>query len=360
MTPPFRAGALLFTGRGVDDDSDAAILDRAVAAARAAEDHGFDDVWCTEHHCTRYGVSPSATTMAAFLLGATHRVQVGTAVTILPTHAPVEVAEQAALLDHLSHGRFLLGVGRGGPTVDYELLGRTLEHWRRGMPEALDLVLAAWDGAVTSDTDLYRFRPVAPVPRPRTVPHPPLWVAATSPRGLADAAARGLPMLMFFGQDDATKARFVHEHAELARAAGHPDHGYDHGFTVFAHVTDSADEARALVVERMLPAMARSRADYVLLEPLPDDGSGDLDPLAFAEHVLATHPVGTADACAERIVESVRVSGCRRVLLHVEASGVPDAVVDNVVRFATEVLPAVRDALARDPDPTLEVLTDAR
>jgi alkanesulfonate monooxygenase SsuD/methylene tetrahydromethanopterin reductase-like flavin-dependent oxidoreductase (luciferase family) len=64
-------------------------------------------------------------------------MRVGTAMTILPTHPPTAVAEQAALLDRLSGGRFDLGVGRGGPVVDYEVLGRSLAHGRDGMPEAL-------------------------------------------------------------------------------------------------------------------------------------------------------------------------------------------------------------------------------
>ena len=62
-------------------------------------------------HFIPYGVCPSAVTMSGFLLGRTTRLRVGTAVSLLPLHHPVHLAEQAALLDHLSGRRFCRGVG---------------------------------------------------------------------------------------------------------------------------------------------------------------------------------------------------------------------------------------------------------
>lgn len=87
------------------------------AAAVAAETAGFDDVWIAEHYFMSYGICPSAITLAAYLLGATHRITVGTAVSVLSTQHPIAVAEQTALLDQLSRGRFRLRVGGGGVVV---------------------------------------------------------------------------------------------------------------------------------------------------------------------------------------------------------------------------------------------------
>ena len=107
-----RFGAFLLAPRYPKQDVGTP-LDASLAAAVAAEDAGFDDVWIAEHHFMSYGVCPSAVTMAGFLLGATRRITVGTAVSVLSTQHPVALAEQAALLDRLSGGRFVLGVGRG-------------------------------------------------------------------------------------------------------------------------------------------------------------------------------------------------------------------------------------------------------
>lgn len=93
----------------------ATTLRRSVAYARAAEAAGFDGVWFAEHHFITYGVCPSAVTLAGFVLGATTRLRVGTAAAILSNRHPVALAEEAALLDAVSGGRFDLGVGRGGP-----------------------------------------------------------------------------------------------------------------------------------------------------------------------------------------------------------------------------------------------------
>jgi Luciferase-like monooxygenase/PQQ-like domain len=137
-----RFGVLLpaarFPGR-----SDGEVLAGTVRAAAEAERAGFDDVRFAEHRFMSYGVCPSAMTLAAHTLGRTTRIDVGTAVSVLSTQHPVAPAERAALLDHLSDGRFRLGVGRGGPWVDLEVSGTGLGRYETGFAEALDLLLAA-------------------------------------------------------------------------------------------------------------------------------------------------------------------------------------------------------------------------
>jgi alkanesulfonate monooxygenase SsuD/methylene tetrahydromethanopterin reductase-like flavin-dependent oxidoreductase (luciferase family) len=76
-----RIGAFLL-GPGVPGWEHAEVLDTTVAAAVAAEEAGFDDVWVAEHHFMTYGLVPSAVTLAGYLLGATRRIAVGTAVSV--------------------------------------------------------------------------------------------------------------------------------------------------------------------------------------------------------------------------------------------------------------------------------------
>jgi Luciferase-like monooxygenase len=80
-----RFGAFLLAAQFPGQDH-TAVLESTVAAAVAAEEAGFDDVWVAEHHFMSYGICPSAITLAGYLLGATRRVAVGTAVSVLPTH----------------------------------------------------------------------------------------------------------------------------------------------------------------------------------------------------------------------------------------------------------------------------------
>ncbi|NEY34062.1 LLM class flavin-dependent oxidoreductase, partial [Streptomyces sp. PRKS01-65] len=142
-----RFGVLLATDRH-EGQSDADVLARTVEVAQRAESLGLDDVWLTEHHFLESAVGPSALALAAYLLGRTRAVHVGTAVTVLPLHSPVHTAEQTALLDQLSGGRFVLGVGRGVPGVEYDVLGGGLASWRAGLAEPLDRTLSALAGDI--------------------------------------------------------------------------------------------------------------------------------------------------------------------------------------------------------------------
>lgn len=165
-----RFGAFLLAAQFPGQDH-TTVLESTVAAAVAAEEASFDDVWVAEHHFMSYGVCPSAITLAGYLLGATRRVAVGTAVSVLSTQHPVALAEQAALLDQLSGGRFRLGVGRGGPWIDLEVFGTGLDRYQHGFPESLDLLLAALTGPRLAATGAhFRFSDVDIVPRPRTRP----------------------------------------------------------------------------------------------------------------------------------------------------------------------------------------------
>ena len=167
----------------------------------AAEDAGFDDVFMAEHHFMSYGTCPSALTFAALLAGRTARIGVGTAVTVLSTSHPVAVAEQAAILDVLTGGRFTLGVGRGGPWVDLEVFGTGMEGLsHRAFAEALE-ILGAWGtrDAVAYDGEFHRFREVPVVPRGR----PPLLVACTS----AETARTGGPASAADAARDARRRR---------------------------------------------------------------------------------------------------------------------------------------------------------
>jgi alkanesulfonate monooxygenase SsuD/methylene tetrahydromethanopterin reductase-like flavin-dependent oxidoreductase (luciferase family) len=193
------------------------VLDSTVAAAVAAEKAGFDDVWVAEHHFMSYGVCPSAITLAGYLLGATRRVAVGTAVSVLSTQHPVALAEQAALLDQVSGGRFRLGIGRGGPWIDLEVFGTSLDRYQHGFPESLDLLLAALTGnRVAASGPNFRFPEVEVVPRPRTQPHPAIVLAATTAATVELAAQRGLPLLLGMHASDAEKAALVGHYDQLA------------------------------------------------------------------------------------------------------------------------------------------------
>src|SRR4051794_11613929 len=123
--------------------TDAEVYHRELGFALQAEMWGFDSVWTVEHHFTDYALCPDPLQLLTYLAGQTRRIQLGTAVIVLPWHDPVSVAEQIALLDNLSGGRVILGVGRGLAKVEYEGFRVPMDTSRERFVEYATVVLEA-------------------------------------------------------------------------------------------------------------------------------------------------------------------------------------------------------------------------
>lgn len=331
-----RFGVLLLSAQ-FPGQSHSAVLDATVAAAVAAEEAGFDDVWVAEHHFMSYGVCPSALTMAGYLLGATHRVTVGTAVSVLPTQHPVAVAEQALLLDQLSRGRFRLGVGRGGPWVDLRVFGPDPDGFRPDFPEALDLLLAALTGPSVHGTGpAFRFPEVEIVPGPRSPAGPGVVLAATSTDTVALAARQGLPMLLGMHADDDAKASMITEYERNTPRAGHISAG-------LAFVADSDAEANATMHTALPRWLGPGLAGYRRADGAPHHTR---DPRAYTELLCRLHPVGSPERCRRRLLRSRARTGIEHVVLMVEGAGDPARTIENIRRLGAEVLPGLQEPSA--------------
>ena len=99
--------------------SDVAVYKEHLELGDLAEPLGFDSIFALEHHFTGYSMSPAPAQLLSYFAGRTKRVQLGTAVIVLPWHDPIRVAESIALLDVLCGGRCLFGFGRGAASVEY-------------------------------------------------------------------------------------------------------------------------------------------------------------------------------------------------------------------------------------------------
>jgi alkanesulfonate monooxygenase SsuD/methylene tetrahydromethanopterin reductase-like flavin-dependent oxidoreductase (luciferase family) len=308
------------------------VLRDTVAAARAAEAAGFDDVWLAEHHFMSYGVCPSATALAGYILGATSRIDVGTAVSVLSTQHPVALAEQAALLSLVSGGRFRLGVGRGGPWMDLEVFGTGLDRYENGFAESLDLLLTWLRGErVSWSGKAFQFREVPVVPR--AVPPPPVAVACTSRQTESLAAERGLPMLLGMHVGDAEKAAAVRRHAAAAGTAA------PHIATGVAYVADTRAEAVDTLCRELPRWLGPGLAGYV---PVDDRPPPRRDAGAYARLLCDLHPVGTPGDCVAAISRTVEATGIRHHIFLAEGAGSPARTLENITRLGTEVLPHAR------------------
>lgn len=131
-----------------DGRSDADVYRAELALAQLAEPLGFDAIWTTEHHFTDYMLVPDPLQFLTFMAGCTERVRLGSMVVVLPWHDPVRVAEQVSMLDHLSGGRQVLGLGRGAARVEFEGFRTAMEESRARFVESTECLLGALETGV--------------------------------------------------------------------------------------------------------------------------------------------------------------------------------------------------------------------
>jgi alkanesulfonate monooxygenase SsuD/methylene tetrahydromethanopterin reductase-like flavin-dependent oxidoreductase (luciferase family) len=128
--------------------SDADVYRLELAFAARAEEVGYDSVWTPEHHFSDYQLTPNVPQFLAWVAGQTKRVKLGTMVTVLPWHDPVRVAENFVLLDHLSQGRAILGIGRGLGRVEFEGFRAKMSESRRRFVEYTEAIVAGLESGV--------------------------------------------------------------------------------------------------------------------------------------------------------------------------------------------------------------------
>lgn len=171
---------------------------RCLHLAERADTLGLHSLWLPEGHF-RPGATASPLLVLAAFAARTQRIRLATTSLLLPIHHPLRVAADAAAVDRLSRGRLLLGLGRGFQSPVFAGFGIERSSKRDRFDEALDAILAAWSGEPIELRGAH-FSALAGLPvrlavRPVQRPHPPLVVAAFGPKGLRQAARRGLPYL---------------------------------------------------------------------------------------------------------------------------------------------------------------------
>jgi probable F420-dependent oxidoreductase len=141
-----------------------------------AEDLGFDSVWMEEHHSVTDHYWPSPLPVLAGFATRTTRMRLGTDILVAPFYHPVRLAEDAAMLDVMSGGRFVLGIAIGYKPDEFALYGAALEKRGARFEEQLAVMNALWtqDRVAFHGTDYTVDGRLEP--RPVTRPHPPVWI----------------------------------------------------------------------------------------------------------------------------------------------------------------------------------------
>ena len=141
-----------------------------------AEELGFDSVWMEEHHSVTDHYWPSPLPVLAGFATRTTRMRLGTDILVAPFYHPVRLAEDAAMLDVMSGGRFVLGIAIGYKPDEFALYGAALEKRGARFEEQLAVMKALWTEDRVAFHGTYYTVDGRLEPRPVTRPHPPVWI----------------------------------------------------------------------------------------------------------------------------------------------------------------------------------------
>ena len=161
----------------------------AIEMAVYAEEQGFDSVSLEEHHCAENGWLSAPLTLAAMIVSRTERVRVNVAALLITLYDPIRLAEEIAVLDLVSRGRFNFIAGLGYRPIEYHATGKSWEERGRLMDECVDTLLKAWSGEPFE----YRGQTIRVTPVPMSRPTPFFFLGGMTPAAVRRAARFGLP-----------------------------------------------------------------------------------------------------------------------------------------------------------------------
>ncbi len=225
------------------------VYQRAFERIAIMDRGGYDAVWLAEHHFNAYSVCPSVTLMGTHVAARTQNLRIGTAVTLAPLYHPLRLAEELALLDILSGGRLNWGAGRGFDMKEFQTFGVAPAESDARMRECVEIVLAAWQNERVAHRGHYwQIDEVEVLPKPLQQPHPPVWLAGTSPEAVRRAGESGFDLLMDPHSPHAEIGRKRALYLESLAANGHRVGGRD--IPIARSLAIAPTEAEALEVAR--------------------------------------------------------------------------------------------------------------
>jgi alkanesulfonate monooxygenase SsuD/methylene tetrahydromethanopterin reductase-like flavin-dependent oxidoreductase (luciferase family) len=189
---------------------DERVIDETIAEAKLTEQLGFDAVWLAEHHFDGICAYVDPISFAAALATATSRIKIGFAVAQVSLHHPIRLAEQISLLDNITKGRIIAGLGRGTAynIYDYQGYGVPADEAQERFEESETIMLKAWSGEPVEHNGKYwnlklpRLRP-----RPYTRPHPFIIRSSGTEESMLAIARNRRPFLMNVQSNDVTRCR---------------------------------------------------------------------------------------------------------------------------------------------------------
>ena len=340
-----RYGNFLFP-ESRDPARDHETIHHVLDEARLTEQLGLDALWLSEHHFDGNCAYVDPIAFGAALATATSRITLGYAVAQTSLHHPVRLAEQFALIDHLSRGRLIIGMGRGTTYNVYEYQGYGIDpaESQARFEEASAIMLQAWtsDAGFTHHGRFWTLDVPLLRPRPFTRPHPRMVRAAASEASLTALGAAGQPFLMNLQSDEVTHHRIA-AWRRAGRDAGIAAPAMDAALAdswIWRNVFVADTDAEA---ERTGPAafLAMTAHRAAMRERVQRERGISIAHAAPASHTDPAQGLicGSPDTVAERM-RAVAATGAGGVILTFRLGPLPqEQTLRSLTLFAQRVMP---------------------
>lgn len=349
-----------------DPQKGPALYNRYIGELELADQLGFDGICVNEHHSTAYGMMPAPNLIAAALARTTTRAKIAILGRALPLVSnPVAIAEEFAMLDHMSGGRIITGFVRGiGSEYFTNAVNPTLSHAR--FQEAHDLILRAWTepGPFRFNGRHYNFDYVNLWPRPLQQPHPPVWFPSQgSAETIAWTAERRYTYLQTFSPM-ATAKKSAHAYWAHADRCGYTPVPEQMGWAVPIYVAET-DEAARRELQPHIETFFNKFLKFPIEMRLPPGYSSVASTKALIESKFAQRSTattidgliemgmvicGTPATVRDRLVWAQQQLGFGHLIAMLQVGTLPaDLTEKNIRLFASEVMPTLQAHMAQLP-----------
>lgn len=331
-----------------------------IDCSKLAEEIGFDTAWFAEHHFSNYSLCPSPLMMAAAVARETRRIRLGPAVIVAPLYNPIRLAEEIALLDHLSEGRVVLGLGSGYQRFEFEAFGADLAERQDRMLEIWEIL----DQAVHQNRFEYsgKFYQLPAVPQAISLYKPrrlDTYFVSWSPEIIKRAVETDAVPFITVGWGDSKALSHMHDFvAQKYSEAGFSMSGRRFAAQRYVFVTDDKAElervAKGIRYAGRCAGHMRIGAQILdghIIQDRPLEGEPSL------EMIQQGLPIGAPEIVAERLLTDIRDNAITDLSCFMWPAGMEvKSALRSIERFGAEVMPLIEKAIRSDSENAVKAI----
>jgi alkanesulfonate monooxygenase SsuD/methylene tetrahydromethanopterin reductase-like flavin-dependent oxidoreductase (luciferase family) len=317
-------------------------LDERLRLIEAIEQAGFGAYHLAEHHSSPLGMASSPSVFLSAAIQRTSKIKLGPLVYVLPLYHPLRVYEEVCMLDHLSKGRFMLGVGRGGALVEHQRYGIEPTNASGLYHEAFAVIMRAFESDVLNfEGKFFNFKDFVIQAKPYQLPHPPIWYGAPTPDAIAWAVPKAINVVSLgpSARALAISDRYRKDWRELGRTEAElPRIG------ITRHVVVAETDAQAQQIAKAAYPRWRAAMEYLWKRSGQDFLLKEIYPLEFEALQAIGHGIAGSPATVRDYVARLeREAGINYMLCQMVFGDMNfDDASHSIQLFGKEVMPEFR------------------